>query len=385
MTRPGWTKTIGMAPILPSEQRATPPPPAAGGAARSGTRALALLALAAAACGLTGCERLSRLAHHDQLYQRLMVAPWIQLPPPPDSALFWHDTLLVRAERVDRETTLAVHYQPYVIGDKHAVWNLRLGVGESRFQTALRVSRTDVAHVQKGDTLVVPSKSDTPLLSPFPDELPVARAIHKLMLVSLRVQAYGAYEEGELERWGPTSTGRRDKPTPPGIYFANWKSRERHSTIDENWLLKWEVNLDQMEGIAIHEFGLPGRPASHSCVRFTQEDAEWFFGWVDSWKVAPDRSLAMRRGTPVAVFGGYLYDQRRPWLKLPDDPRATRVTSEELESVVAAYFFCGPPMPAPEGPPMPAPHANVGRRPGWAGRPDREARPPVIAERPFSP
>ncbi len=85
--------------------------------------------------------------------------------------------------------------------------------------------------------------------------------------------------------------------------------------------------------------------------------------------MARDRKQVVRRGTPVVMFGGYVYDERRPWMRLPDDPHATRLSPEALEATIAAYFFCGPPLPDPEGPPIPAPRARARQ----------------IAERPDSP
>lgn len=310
---------------------------AAARARRPGFRpaagAVRWLALAAA-LALTGCDR----AYEDRAYERIVYRSWAQLPPPPDSVVFRPESLVVRAERTAHERALFVRYRPYVVRDKHSLWKLRLKIGEDALRMALRVSRTDVAHAQKGDTLLVPDQTDWIKLSPFPGLLLSASGLPKLMLVSLRVQAFGAYENGVLMNWGPTSTGREDKPTPPGIYFANWKSKERISSIDDGWVLKWAVNLDAYEGIAIHEFGLPGRPASHSCVRLTEEDARWFFEWADGWRVSGVRKRVVRRGTPVVVFGEYDYRRRRPWFYLLADYRSNRLTKGELDAVVAAFI-----------------------------------------------
>ena len=312
--------------------------------------------------------------------QRLAPEPWARtmLPPPPDTILFHGDSLLARAHRAAAlESAMVVHYRPYVVNNTHAIWKLRLAIGADRLASTLQVSRIDLQHVSNGDTLIVPDKTDSLLLSPYPLTLPAARAIPKLLLVSLRVQAFGAYDRGVLTRWGPTSTGRRDKPTPPGLYFVNWKSKERKSTIDEDWVLKWAVNLDSEEGIALHEYGLPGRPASHSCVRLAELDATWLYGWVDSWRVARNRKTITRKGTPVVVFGEFAYSGRRPWMRLVQEPGATRLAPQELDETVADYFFAGPPAPywlrlTPPAP-MPAPASP------------ETVRTPVVADRLHTP
>jgi len=332
-------------------------------------RVLVLAILASAVLPMGGwVGSVDRLAH----------APWERpvLPPPPDSIVFMADSLMARAARAAAaESALIVHYRPYVIRNTHAIWKLRLAIGENGLASALRVSRIDLQHVSRGDTLIVPDKTDSLLLSPYPADLPAARSIPKLLLVSLRVQAFGAYDHGTLTRWGPTSTGRRDKPTPAGIYYVNWKAKERRSTIDDDWILKWAVNLDSEEGIALHEYGLPGRPASHSCVRLTEEDATWMYGWVREWRIARNRKTITRKGTPVVVFGEYSYSGRRPWLALVQEPGATQLAPQELDETVADYFYAGPPAPywlrlAPP-PPLPAPPESV--------------RTPVIADRAHTP
>ena len=340
-------------------------------ASRLPRRLLVLAILASAALPAGGCvNTVSRLVHQ----------PWARaaLPPPPDSILFRPDSLLARATRERaRDRAREVHYRPYVVRNTHAIWKLRLAIGAEGLASALRVSRIDLQHVSTGDTLIVPDKTDSLLLSPYPDAIPTASAIPKLLLVSLRVQAFGAYDYGKLTRWGPTSTGRRDKPTPAGIYYVNWKAKERRSTIDDDWVLKWAVNLDSEEGIALHEYGLPGRPASHSCVRLTEEDATWMYGWVTQWRVARNRKTITHKGTPVVIFGEFGYGQRRPWLRLVQEPGATRLAAQELDETVADYFLAGPPAPywlrLTPPPPMPVPAAP------------ETARTPVIADRAHTP
>ena len=119
----------------------------------------------------------------------------------------------------------------------------------------------------------------------------------------MAMQAFAAYDSGRLVRWGPISSGRIEKPTPVGLYHANWKARTRTSTIDEAWLLHWVVNIDSHGGISIHEYELPGRPASHSCVRLLERDARWVYHWVELWALGADHRHIDHEGTPIVVFG----------------------------------------------------------------------------------
>jgi L,D-transpeptidase catalytic domain len=218
-------------------------------------------------------------------------------------------------------------------------------LGPERLMLILKVNRVDANFVQRGDTLAVPDAlGDTSNVTTDPTEelafSPLPRAIAgldsvpKLFAVSRRVQAFGAYERGRLVRWGPTSTGSKDSPTPDGLFDTNWKARETISTEDSTWVLQWCVNFHGRRGLSIHQFALPGYPASHACVRLLEADAVWFYDWVDQWILAPDGLTALARGTPILIFGDYAFGKRRPWKRLIEDPSAASVSIAEIDSAL---------------------------------------------------
>ncbi len=213
---------------------------------------------------------------------------------------------------------------------------LRDSLGERGFATLLAVNRIDLAHARAGDTLVVPAPADSfDAFSPFPATIAGLDSCAKLLLVSNRVQAWAAYAAGVRVKWGACCTGRRSKPTPPGLYHTNWKQPERHSTIDGSWLLRWYVNLHSTEGVSFHVYELPGRPASHSCVRLSEADARWIYDWCDTWTLADRRHVA-HEGTPTIVLDTYAYGQRRPWRELSRDPHACDVPDSTIASALRA-------------------------------------------------
>ena len=243
-----------------------------------------------------------------------------------------------RAARAAAAARPAVTYQRHPVGGAAALRAFQRGLSEANFRLVLKVNRRDLAHVRDRDTLAVPYPFVDELeLAPFPAVLPGAGSLPKLVLVSLRVQAFGAYEGGRLRHWGPTSTGRRDKPTPPGLYHANWKAKERTSTIDDEWLLRWCVNIEN-SGISLHQYDLPGYPASHSCVRLLEEDARRVYDFVDQWRLAPGGRQVLEEGTPVVIFGEYGFGRRPPWKSLPEDPRAADVPLAEVEEALRRYL-----------------------------------------------
>ncbi len=222
---------------------------------------------------------------------------------------------------------------------------LRDSLGAAGLHKVLRVNRLDLAHVRKGDSLIVPESidaGDTPApdslaCSPFPPALAAADSVPKLLLIAIRVQAFAGYEYGQLVRWGPTSTGRRDMPTPVGLYHVNWQDKERTSTFNDEWLLRWCSNLDNVLGTSIHEYALPGRPASHSCVRLLEEDARWFYHWAEQWQLSANGREVLVPGTPVVVFGTYGFGRRPPWKLLPEDPAAATLSAAEIDSALALF------------------------------------------------
>jgi lipoprotein-anchoring transpeptidase ErfK/SrfK len=232
-----------------------------------------------------------------------------------------------------------ITYRTYVIKGAKSLMQIKAEIGEETMAAVLKLNRVDAGHIRKGDTLLIPEDfSDLSKLSPFPSEIEQARDVPRLLLVSRRVQAFGAYEFGRIVRWGPTSTGKKSTPTPAGLYHTNWRSKATRSTVNSAWLLRWYFNLDNAKGISIHEYELPGYPASHSCIRLLADDAAWFYGWADEWKLSTDRRQIVGYGTPVLVFGEYVYGEKPPWQQLATDNCATTVTSGELEEALLPHL-----------------------------------------------
>jgi len=78
-----------------------------------------------------------------------------------------------------------------------------------------KINRLDLAHFRQGYVLMVPSDfADSASLSPYPLSISSLDGIPKILFVNRRIQAFGAYENGKLVRWGATSTGKQKTPTP---------------------------------------------------------------------------------------------------------------------------------------------------------------------------
>jgi lipoprotein-anchoring transpeptidase ErfK/SrfK len=229
-------------------------------------------------------------------------------------------------------------YHTVTIATTNASKELTDLVGKDNLQMVLEVNRIDAANIKKGAVVIIPNDfSDTAALSPFPATLSVASDIPKLMMVDQAVQAFAIYESGALVRWGAVSSGKQSTPTANKLYFTNWKGKEVHSSFSDEWILKWNFNLDNKEGIGMHQYEMPGYPASHSCVRMFGSDAEWIYNWADQWVLSDDEQTVVQYGTPVIVFGQYPFGKTAPWKNLAKNADATTVSAATLEKTVSGY------------------------------------------------
>ncbi len=217
-------------------------------------------------------------------------------------------------------------------------WLKSLGPGDTR-NSILLINRIDKANLLLLDTLVLPDlyTSDNMDYAPYPPSMAALREIRKMVVISYATQSFAVYLNGWLIKWGPACLGKAATPTPTGIYFSNWKSKSVHSTENYDWILNWCFNLDNKRGVSMHEFILPGYPASHACVRLTAEDAHWFYTWGDQWILA-DAFPVRASGTPVLIYGEYPFGQRRPWKSLPEDNKALTITESQLTTELEEFL-----------------------------------------------
>lgn len=205
----------------------------------------------------------------------------------------------------------------------------------------LALNRLDERFIRKPDSIVVPDTiiNDKLLYSPFPKHLALLDSVKKILLVDQRIQAFAAYEFGNLVHWGPTSTGKKSTPTPNGLFHTNWKSKKTISTDDSTWILKWYFNLENFRGLSLHQFDLPGYPASHACVRLLEEDAFWIYYWAEQWILTKDEEFVIAYGTPVIIYGNYDYKGIKPWLLITTEPEKALVSEDELNEIINGHIL----------------------------------------------
>lgn len=228
-----------------------------------------------------------------------------------------------------------VTYHFDTLKEKTAVADFNAKYNEDERDIILAINRISSSVIRKGKVLVMPDTLLPSMLdySPYPGTLPGFDSIPKLILISLRIQAFAIYENGWLTRWGPVSSGKKSTPTPAGLFHTNFKAEVKISSENSDWIMPWYFNFYARRGIAMHQYFLPGYPASHACVRMQERDAKWIFDWAEQWKLSSRTGAVIKTGTPVIIFGEYAYGKTQPWLNLPTDKLSILLTIDEFAEI----------------------------------------------------
>lgn len=252
------------------------------------------------------------------------------------------DTVLIKEADLYKPS-LKVTYKLDSLTDVKKTDSLWGSFTKEEQRTLLALNRIESVRVGPGSVIIIPDilVENFNEYAPFPWELEILAPIPKTVLISRRVQAFALYECGRLIRWGPVSTGKQSTPTPAGLNYGNFKAKRKVSTVNSSWIMPYYFNFMNFEGVGVHQYLLPGFPASHACVRLDMADAMYIYDWAQHWKLDPSGTKVLRNGTPFMVFGDYDFEGEVPWLQLVIDPNANDLKEEEikiLEEYVEEYF-----------------------------------------------
>jgi len=96
--------------------------------------------------------------------------------------------------------------------------------------------------------------------------------------------------------------------------------------------MPWYFNFCSKRGLGLHQYALPGRPASHGCVRLLLADAKWLFHWGEGWMLTSDRQV-LQHGTPILIVGSYNFGRTRPWLQPEWWSRGVTLPTSEMATL----------------------------------------------------
>lgn len=100
------------------------------------------------------------------------------------------------------------------------------------------------------------------------------------LVVSLGDQMAYLYRGNRLMAATTISSGTESNPTPIGIFTVHTKKPMHRSVKYENAPMPFAQFIDR-HGIALHAGHLPGRPASHGCVRLPASFAKKLYSVTD--------------------------------------------------------------------------------------------------------
>lgn len=245
------------------------------------------------------------------------------------------DKLTRKKEEIPEVQKLNITYRYDTIHDTTAMNAFKTNYNAAQQKVIAAVNRIDPWRIRLKSALVIPDTvlQDFIAYTPYPATIEGLQDVPKFIMINQRVQLMALYENGKLIRTGPTSSGRKSKPTPNKLYYTNFKAKKKRSTVDGDWIMPWYFNISNKGGIAMHQYTLPGYPASHSCIRMYEEDAKFIFDWADQWVLSADGNTVEKKGTPVLVFGIYDFAGTPVWKSLPQDPKALELTNEEISTI----------------------------------------------------
>lgn len=99
------------------------------------------------------------------------------------------------------------------------------------------------------------------------------------VVVDLSSQRVTLYENGVATYSTPCSTGRAGYRTPAGEYVISDKNRHHTSSIYHSSMPYFQ--RFSFSAFGLHQGALPGYPASHGCIRLTNEGARYLFGKLE--------------------------------------------------------------------------------------------------------
>ncbi|HEX9412865.1 MAG TPA: L,D-transpeptidase [Ktedonobacterales bacterium] len=160
-------------------------------------------------------------------------------------------------------------------------------------------------------------KDPTPGWQPHQSDLDLLAAYHVLSgqvtVVSLREQTARMYDNGKMVYWSYVTTGRYERPSPPGLHYAYWK--QTHILFEPTEPVGSPIRgfpTPINYGVYYADYGFflhdawwrvgfgPGSnlphwdPAafnggSHGCINFPLQNMAWYYNWVQP-------------GSPVLVY-----------------------------------------------------------------------------------
>jgi hypothetical protein len=151
------------------------------------------------------------------------------------------------------------------------------------------------------------------------------------IIISIADQRVSVYDDGALIARSSVSTGIARHPTPLGVFSVVSKQRWHRSNIYSGAPMPYMQRIT-WSGIALHAGVLPGHPASHGCIRLTNDFA------IRLWHLTRRGTrviIAQRDVQPIEITNPHLFTAK----VAPGNPefRAATVAATSIAATAAAH------------------------------------------------
>ena len=151
------------------------------------------------------------------------------------------------------------------------------------------------------------------------------------IIVSIADQRVSLYDNGTLVARSSVSTGVRRHPTPLGVFSVVEKQRWHRSNIYSAAPMPYMQRIT-WSGIALHAGVLPGYPASHGCIRLTNDFA------IRLWHLTKRGTrviIARQDVVPVEIGNPHLFVSKPKTASGSPDGRAIAVADSGSKTAAA--------------------------------------------------
>ena len=123
---------------------------------------------------------------------------------------------------------------------------------------------------------IAAERNDTAMMQLLLGVTPQSDAARMSIVVDLGTQRATLSRDGQPIMVTKVSSGKKEKPTPPGKYVVTQKYTEWRSTLYHNASMPFFLRLS-CSPVGLHAGVIPDYPASHGCVRLPAEIAKKFY------------------------------------------------------------------------------------------------------------
>ena len=153
------------------------------------------------------------------------------------------------------------------------------------------------------------------------------------IIISIADQQLSLYDNGTLIARSSVSTGVQGHPTPLGVFSVISKERWHRSNVYSGAPMPYMQRIT-WSGIALHAGVVPGHPASHGCIRLTNDFA------IRLWHLAKRGTrviIASNDVRPVEIANSHLFVSKPKAASVSPESSAVTVADNDNKTAPASH------------------------------------------------